>query len=166
VTRQGSTKTTRHRSRGTDTDGKEALAAAGAELDTLQSGSPDSKSLETARRKLAAVQSLLAGKSLKQTARDAGVPYSTLHYWVHRDPHFKETFYEASKTAYERSLRLMQGASIEAATIVIGAMKRKVSTARLNAAQSVLKGAHAATELLDILADIEKGNEALERGKR
>lgn len=98
-----------------------------------------------------ALLAMVKGDSFKAAAKAAGVDVATLYRWRHHDESFKEAYRAACSEAFGDGLAMLKAKVIRAVEVLSMAMdSSSVSPRRVHAANSILRHAIKATELLEI----------------
>jgi hypothetical protein len=109
-----------------------------------------------------AVACLLASRTVQEAARRARVPYPTLRRWIKRDANFRAAYAAARREFLEHALGRLQSITVAAVVRLRRLLDSREESVALRAAQAILGHALTATEQLDILARVEKLEQANE----
>ena len=94
---------------------------------------------------------MLGGNSLKMVARFADVDAKTLYRWRTEDEAFRKAYHEACNETFADGLSMLKSKVFRAVEVLSKAMDTAtVSTRRVHAANSILRHAIKATEVLEI----------------
>lgn len=106
----------------------------------------------------AALLALLNEPTIKQAAATAGVGERTLHRWLDDDPAFIAAYRKARRQAFGQSIALTQRYSPMAVQVLAKIVNDPAAptSARVSAAQALLKHGRDAIELDDLAARVEQ----------